>query len=412
MIIYRITNLLSQKSYIGQTTGSLSVCWNDHCFSKRKNNAITSAIKKYGKENFKIEEIAKAETQDQLNKLEKFYIEELHTLAPEGYNLKTGGQINNRYTQQSKDKMRIAKLGTTVPQSTRDKMSATHKQRFMLNPALREERSRQSKQCWQDPEYRNNLLEQRKEYWADLDHRLDAGKRVHNLLQDPEYRRHVSEGVQRAYEHGTLRENLKKAMEKHKRPVVDSDGYTYPSVKEAAAACNTRGSSIIKCIQGKYKSAGGKTWSYCASPSPSPSPSPSSPPSPLPYLPSLYILSGAAGSGKSWVANQLTDKFNYVSYDSVPKKDHLTLLKESKIPSLYDINTGVSTFTRRYGSQLDHHVVVIIEDEDTISKRLRERGGSMTDHLRKRMRRIQKIADQYAEFSGTSLEVLNYLKMI
>ncbi len=49
------------------------------------------AIRKYGKENFSIKEIAKVETIQELNELEEFLITELNTLKPIGYNIKSGG---------------------------------------------------------------------------------------------------------------------------------------------------------------------------------------------------------------------------------------------------------------------------------------------------------------------------------
>ena len=53
--------------------------------------------------------------------------------------------------------------------------------------------------------------------------------------------------------------------------------------------------------------------------------------------PTIYLLVGAPGAGKSWVANQLLDKYTYVSYDGNRKKDHLTLLrKPTDKPLLYD----------------------------------------------------------------------------
>jgi group I intron endonuclease len=96
MIIYKITNKLNGKLYIGQTVQKLHDRWSDHarpCLGKNVNrSAIGSAIRLYGKENFTIEQIDSAETLEQLNTMEITYIKAFNTLAPNGYNLELGGE--------------------------------------------------------------------------------------------------------------------------------------------------------------------------------------------------------------------------------------------------------------------------------------------------------------------------------
>ena len=58
--IYKITNLINGKIYIGQTITSISQRMNRHYTNAKTNNhatGIDGAIKKYGRENFKVEEI-------------------------------------------------------------------------------------------------------------------------------------------------------------------------------------------------------------------------------------------------------------------------------------------------------------------------------------------------------------------
>lgn len=91
-IIYKITNLINGKIYIGQTTMSLQKRWKAH--RKKGSNcvALARAIQKYGKQNFKVEQIDVACDLDELNYKEEYYIRLYDCIAPKGYNLCAGGK--------------------------------------------------------------------------------------------------------------------------------------------------------------------------------------------------------------------------------------------------------------------------------------------------------------------------------
>ena len=104
--VYKITNLINGKLYIGQTIQKVSYRWYDHkCIKKSKNiNVLRSAIKKYGVDNFKVEVIEENLTSSEANKLEIKLIKQLNTLAPNGYNLASGGK-NFRHSKITKIKI-------------------------------------------------------------------------------------------------------------------------------------------------------------------------------------------------------------------------------------------------------------------------------------------------------------------
>lgn len=93
MIIYKITNKLNGKSYIGQTSKTLRTRWNQHCQSNRKRASplIRDAIAKYGADNFEAVVLEICKTKDELNEREKYWIFAHGTFVPNGYNLTTGG---------------------------------------------------------------------------------------------------------------------------------------------------------------------------------------------------------------------------------------------------------------------------------------------------------------------------------
>ena len=69
MIIYKITNNINGKAYIGQTTNTLARRWCKHNTpSSNYCRLLKRALNKYGKENFIIEKIAGSESIEELNK--------------------------------------------------------------------------------------------------------------------------------------------------------------------------------------------------------------------------------------------------------------------------------------------------------------------------------------------------------
>ncbi len=110
MYIYKITNKVNGKEYIGQTTSTITKRWREHCVPDSPCLNIGRAIQKYGKENFTIDVIAEAESIEELNTLESYFIQNLNTMAPTGYNLRTGGN-NSIPSEETRKRMSIAQTG-------------------------------------------------------------------------------------------------------------------------------------------------------------------------------------------------------------------------------------------------------------------------------------------------------------
>ena len=92
-IIYKITNKVNGKSYIGQTRYTIEFRWKQHQH-KKDNTYFHNAIHKYGIENFSIEILEKCNIED-LNSREIFYIAKYDTFK-NGYNLTIGGDGNRK----------------------------------------------------------------------------------------------------------------------------------------------------------------------------------------------------------------------------------------------------------------------------------------------------------------------------
>ena len=122
--IYKITNKINGKSYIGQTVSKVSIRFNQHVnYAKRAKQTgkrlfyLSKAILKYGKECFTIEVLEEVSNTELLNEREIYWIDFYDTFN-HGYNLNKGGQFrakpsNTKYipTKTHKENISKAKKG-------------------------------------------------------------------------------------------------------------------------------------------------------------------------------------------------------------------------------------------------------------------------------------------------------------
>lgn len=129
MIIYKITNVINNKAYIGQTTTTLNKRIKVHlCDSKTKNYPLYYAIRKYGWSNFKVKVIDIVDNIKVLNEKERYWIEEFSSLCPNGYNLMSGGS-HGMHSKKTKHKMSLSRIGHKVSEITRQRISQSNKGR-------------------------------------------------------------------------------------------------------------------------------------------------------------------------------------------------------------------------------------------------------------------------------------------
>lgn len=123
-IIYKVTNKLNGKSYIGQTIEELYKRKQRHENSKG-NYYFISAIRKYGKNNFEWGILEHCDSKEELDEMEFHYIKQYNSFGKEGYNLTYGGEGSQGRKLSEKTKRRIAKkaLGRSVSMETRKKIS-------------------------------------------------------------------------------------------------------------------------------------------------------------------------------------------------------------------------------------------------------------------------------------------------
>jgi group I intron endonuclease len=93
MIIYKVTNKVNGKVYIGQTSKELDERKTAHYKSSRlgSNTNFHRALSKYGVSYFIWEEVARCNSKEELNDLEKKLINEYDSFKS-GYNMTEGGE--------------------------------------------------------------------------------------------------------------------------------------------------------------------------------------------------------------------------------------------------------------------------------------------------------------------------------
>lgn len=103
MLIYKITNKINNKCYIGQTIKNAEERWAEHqrhAFGTHKNDqnkALYQAIRKYGLENFSFEILQDNITNfEDLDKAEIYWINYYNSFI-NGYNSTQGGQAYHSY---------------------------------------------------------------------------------------------------------------------------------------------------------------------------------------------------------------------------------------------------------------------------------------------------------------------------
>ena len=115
--IYRYTNRINGKSYIGKST-NIEQRKNGH-LRKTKNGDTAyfhNALRKYGEQNFDFE-ILELCQESELDERERYYIEHFNTTMPNWYNMTVGGDGGNMFDVRTAEQQ----------EETRRKMSESHK---------------------------------------------------------------------------------------------------------------------------------------------------------------------------------------------------------------------------------------------------------------------------------------------
>lgn len=93
--IYKATNVITGKSYIGQTVHTVKRRFQWHTYKAYKgkdDSPLHKAIAQYGADNFTVEILDTDIPDERVDDCERYWIRRFNTIIPNGYNVQLGGK--------------------------------------------------------------------------------------------------------------------------------------------------------------------------------------------------------------------------------------------------------------------------------------------------------------------------------
>lgn len=228
--IYKITNKINGKSYIGKTNDIVRR-WKEHRYGHGGTAILSKAFAKYGLDNFEFSIICehdyhtKEEMNKKLSELEVYYIGVYNTFK-KGYNATIGGDGISFYShsQETIEKIKESNRGKKASEAKKQKISAAK---------LGQHHSSETKE-----KIRQALLNRDPVIYDKISAKMKGRHRDHDMIM--------------------------KAAAKRRKPILQYDKYGN-FLKEYSGAIdlgyNTT-ANIIACCKGKISSAYGYIWRY------------------------------------------------------------------------------------------------------------------------------------------------------
>lgn len=108
MCVYLRTNIINGKQYVGQTVNFKDRECGWRTKQTYSSGAIDNARAKYGIDNFKTDILKECQSPEELDYWEQYYIKELNTKVPSGYNLTDGGGGMSGFKHREEVKIKIS----------------------------------------------------------------------------------------------------------------------------------------------------------------------------------------------------------------------------------------------------------------------------------------------------------------
>lgn len=215
------------NGYVGQTK-DLNARLKQHQKDNSGCRYLKHAISFYSFDNAIITVLKDNLTIDEANMLETFYIKELDTLVPNGYNLNEGGNCAPMI-QETKDFLAAGVISRWQDPEWREKQLA-----IMRTEEYREKHRINSKKMWEDPAFRQNFSHKMKIYWGNEDN-IEAARERMNIYWENE-------------------DNIEAASDRMRKMWEEADvEFRKNHSKNTKLACNTPELRILRSENGKQK---------------------------------------------------------------------------------------------------------------------------------------------------------------
>ncbi len=234
-LVYSITNKINKKQYVGITEIGISSRFKLHIKEskkkKKRKSVIGKAINKYGIDNFVVEQIDFAKDKFELVEKERYWIKQLNTIVPYGYNLTTGGEGSKGFTisDVSRKKMSLAKSGKYDGKNNPNygKIHSAETRQLISKSQIGKKHTE---------EHKKKVSENSAKYWL--------GK---NLTEETKSKIRNSSPLKKSIVQISL---------------LDGTAVEWPSIKEAVRQLKYREQTIIDCCKQRKESAYGFKWVY------------------------------------------------------------------------------------------------------------------------------------------------------
>ena len=238
-VIYLRTNKINGKKYVGLTTDLKARQAEWKCLKQPyAGNVINNARKKYGIDAFDFEILKECEDEE-LDYWEKYYIKELNTKKPYGYNMTEGGDGCPGYIHSEETRKKISDANKGRKFSEEHKRHISESKKGLKHTAEQNKKHSERMKCEKNP------------FW---------GKQ-----HTEETKRKISEAKK-----GKKRpiDAVRRTSEKLSKPVIQIDIVNnrtiavYKSMAEAVKSTGCHKPNIIECCKKRRNTAGGYKWKY------------------------------------------------------------------------------------------------------------------------------------------------------
>ncbi len=268
--IYKITNLINDKVYIGQSVNIYS-----RWYQEKKLNGINAHLKssflKYGIENFSFEILEECQ-KEELDDKEKIYIKKYNSFDRDyGYNETTGGQANKiqrgkPLSEETKRKISEAKKGKKLSEEHKKALSEAWNHRPKLSKESRKKLASSLVKYYSEETQEHKekrilaLSESKKGKKLSEEHKKALSEAKKGKKLSEETKRKISES-----------NKGKKLSEEHKRKIIVSNmkkiicldtGKIYNSIKEASLDTGAHKSKICLVCKGQRNKTNGLRFAY------------------------------------------------------------------------------------------------------------------------------------------------------